>query len=143
MTALPSPLPYTITTIIARPPLGRPRPRRCPCLRRSPRRSLSYQHRASGRQEETRGCNARWDAESGRLVYEVDLEFAVNGTPGGEWRSLTGSWTLIPWGSTAGNGKAQLLHSTEDVYCNGLKECVERMYDTAIVKHSGSFIPLG
>src|ERR1044072_5680694 len=91
------------------------------------------------------------ETDHGLLDYDVGLTFRVNGKRGQNWTMLVAyepndTYSVWLWRKGAPSEQAAgkygvVLATRDDVYCDTLKETVERMYDEAIRKHCRGFIP--
>ena len=96
--------------------------------------------------------------ENGLVDAPVALTFNVNGKKGAGWKIIisiepSDTYTVRLWKPVPMRAKkalevgwdgkvGEILDESTDVYCDQLQESVERMYDRAIQKHSGGFIPI-
>jgi hypothetical protein len=96
--------------------------------------------------------------ENGLVDAPVALTFNVNGKKGAGWKIIisiepSDTYTVRLWKPVRVSAKkvaegrwdgknGEILDESTDIYCDQLQESVERMYDRAIQKHSGGFIPL-
>ena len=87
----------------------------------------------------------------GQLDYDVGLTFLVNGKRGQHWTMLVAyepddTYSVWLWRRATAVEQARgrlgvVLSRKDEVYCDTLKETIERMYDEAIRQHCGGFIP--
>jgi hypothetical protein len=84
----------------------------------------------------------------GFIDYEVGLQCRVNGKRGKAWTLIIAyepSDTYTVWlveGHQQRQPGSMVLACQEDVYCDTLQTIIEAIYDRAIWKHNGGFIPL-
>ena len=114
---------------------------------------------------ETGGANSKV-TENGLVDAPVSLAFSVNGKRGAGWKIIvsieaSNTYTVRLWkplnatalarakemAAAKAEGRperyGEVLDESSDVYCDVLKEVVERMYDRAIKKDGDGFVPLG
>ncbi len=75
-----------------------------------------------------------------RVNFDIGVSFDVNGKPGEDWKMAVtyeqdDTYSVWLW------SKNGLLDSRDCVYWDALQSAVEQMYDKAIKKHNGGFIP--
>jgi len=88
--------------------------------------------------------------KNGTVDAPVALIFSVNGKRGAGWKMIVSlepsdTYTVRLWKPcwrTSSDRVGEILDESSDIYCDQLRECIERMYDRAIQKHCGGFIPL-
>ncbi len=90
--------------------------------------------------------------KEGLVDYEVGLTVKVNGKRGAGWHMMIAyepddTYSVYLWRRAYPNEEAKglrgvVLNQCDDVYCDTLKEVVEKMYDRAIKEHNDGFIPL-
>lgn len=90
--------------------------------------------------------------DDGTVHFDVGLCFQVNGKRGQGWRIIIAvepcdTYTVRLWRkakpSEVREGKlGVVMTEIEDVYCDTLKQVVEKVYDDAIREHNGGFINL-
>jgi hypothetical protein len=100
--------------------------------------------------------------DNGLVEAPVALTFRVNGKHGAGWRIIiniepSDTYSVRLWQAAKLGAKTvsklmaqnkpimlgEVLAEVKDVYCDNLRQVVERMYDDAIKKHCGGFAPLG
>ena len=78
--------------------------------------------------------------------FDCGLRFNVNGKRGEVWTMIVAydeaADTYVVFLGRRTPSGVECEHC-EDVYCDGLMNVVDRMYDDAIAKHNGGFISLG
>lgn len=100
-------------------------------------------------------CRSSFRSEvtrDGQINYDVGLSFRVNGKRGQRWTMLIvyepdDTYSIYLWRPGRPSEQERgifgvALDQRNDVYCDTLKEVVERMYDRGIQHHCDGFIPL-
>lgn len=87
--------------------------------------------------------------KDGMVHYDVGLSFKVNGQRQHNWHIIVAyepddTYTVWLWSMWQRDGERhpKVLAEVRDVYCDTLKDTVERVYDEAIKEHCDGFIPL-
>lgn len=103
---------------------------------------------------ECRGSTSAWvpSVHGGsplEMEDAVGLQFKVNGKRGEDWHICatyeandTCKVFLLGWVTEDGVRSRRLLDYRDDVYCDQLKEVVEKLYDNAIANRNQGFIHL-
>lgn len=108
----------------------------------------------------TGGSNSKV-LENGLVEAPVSLTFQVNGKRGAGWRIIVNleandTYTVRLWKAARLGAKTvaklmsqnkpvvmgEVLAEVTDVYCDNLQRIVEQVYDNAIQRHCGGFIPI-
>ena len=105
--------------------------------------NVTYTHPDRGRDGE---CRPDFPSEfkDGHLRCEIALIIPVNGKPRERWTEYVcyeADDTYTVWLLRRVKGEWQEINHRRDVYCDELQSAVERMYDDAINKTNGGFIP--
>lgn len=141
--ATPAPLPYTIRTIIEQ--MGG----------RGISGAFVYVgasqlvHKCPQAEGEYRSGYFSKETPEGLIDYDVGLQFSVNGKRGETWKMVVAYepddtysvWIWTNKSAVPGRMGAVIEHR-DDVYCDGLKDTVEHMYDQAIKERNQGFIPI-
>lgn len=88
----------------------------------------------------------------GLIDFDIGLQFDVNGEPNEKWCMVVApeandAYTVYlsrvaTHDELARGIRAVVLDKADDVFCENLAHVVTAMYDAAIVKYSGGFVPV-